>query len=153
MNKRHTPESFAKAFWAQVSKGDGCWLWVGSISKAGYGRFGSKRTGAHRLAWQLTNGTIPDGKAILHSCDTPACVNPAHLRVGDLKDNMQDALVRNRRAVGERAYNHKLTEQDVRAIRSLAGHETQRSLSRRFDVAPSLIHRIISGASWRAVAS
>jgi len=64
----------------------------------GYGAFGfdGKVQKAHRVAYMLTHGPIPDGGHILHSCDNPSCVNPDHLRVGTHTENMRDKLARGR---------------------------------------------------------
>lgn len=62
--------------------------------------------GAHRQAWLLTHGEIPEGKWILHHCDVPHCVNPAHLYVGTAKDNMRDILERGRYRSANGAKTH-----------------------------------------------
>lgn len=75
-----------------------CWLWTASVSK-GYGQLfkarGRPPWKAHRLAFLFAFGRAPIGN-LLHSCDTPACVNPNHLREGDQRDNMMDASNRDR---------------------------------------------------------
>lgn len=63
-----------------------CWIWAGSKGLNGYGLFqiggrGSPHVGAHRFAYEMAHGPIPKGMVVMHSCDTPACVNPAHLSV------------------------------------------------------------------------
>ena len=85
-------------FWSKVEKSEGCWTWTASRDPIGYGTFGfdGKVRKAHRVAYVLAFGEIPEGHHILHSCDNPPCVNPAHLRSGTRKDNMQDALKRGR---------------------------------------------------------
>jgi hypothetical protein len=85
-----------RRFIAKVEAGDGCWLWTSQRTPEGYGQFHFGRRGtppwyAHRLAWELSNGPIPDGLSVLHHCDTPSCVNPQHLFLGTQTDNMQDA--------------------------------------------------------------
>lgn len=79
----------------------GCWLWTGAGDGDRYGQIwssGSKRK-AHVVSWEIANGRrVPTGLLVLHSCDVPSCVNPAHLSVGTQGDNMQDAIRRGRRA-------------------------------------------------------
>lgn len=83
-------------FWAKVQKGDGCWLWTGSLYRTGYGQFSFERypIPAHRMAYYLTYG--PFEGQVLHSCDNPPCVRPDHLHLGGAKMNMQEASQRNR---------------------------------------------------------
>lgn len=113
-------------FWAKVEKrgDDDCWLWIGKTNAKGYGNFdwtrmkGAQRI-AHRFAYQQATGSrIPDGLMVLHSCDTPACCNPAHLRLGSAADNAADRDGRQRQAKGSMHGRAKLTEDAVRAIRS-----------------------------------
>lgn len=72
----------------------GCWIWMGHMARNGYGLLNSKR--AHRVSYEFYCGPIEDGLFILHSCDTPSCVNPDHLRPGTPADNMADAVARAR---------------------------------------------------------
>jgi hypothetical protein len=89
-------------FWAKVSKGPGCWLWT-AATRHGYGAFGvplgnarQRVAQAHRVAYELAKGKIPDGAVIMHTCDTPLCVNPDHLRCGSMSDNSTDAVMKGR---------------------------------------------------------
>lgn len=79
-------------FWSQVKKTESCWIWNGSKYGTGYGRatVNGKRMGAHRHAWELENGSIPEGLYVCHHCDNPTFVRPDHLFIGTCKDNMQD---------------------------------------------------------------
>lgn len=91
MSKPHnyaTPEKF----WARVARSDGCWLWTGGTGPRGYGvvRYQGAAFRAHRLAWILTHGPIPEGLFVCHHCDNPPCCNPAHLFLGTGADNMRD---------------------------------------------------------------
>lgn len=106
--KRMEPE--ADRFWKWVQKGDGCWLWTGRISPTGYGLFDWYRSVrshprlAHRMMYTLSVGPIPEGLCVLHRCDNPPCVNPAHLFIGTQQDNMADKVAkgRHRKACGGR---------------------------------------------------
>lgn len=70
----------------------GCWLWAGAKDKDGYGqvKWNGVTCAAHRVSYELHNGTIPEGKLLMHTCDTPACVRPSHLIAGTQSDNMKD---------------------------------------------------------------
>lgn len=75
-----TPEILAK-FWMGVKRNGGCWEWQGSLTR-GYGTFAPKRfvlLRAHRVAYELLRGSIPDGLELDHLCKNPSCVNPQHL--------------------------------------------------------------------------
>lgn len=84
--------SLEARFWAKVHKTDGCWLWQAYVKSNGYGALGRGRRGkgmalAHRMAWELTNGPIPEGMTIDHLCKNRRCVNPAHLEVVSRGEN------------------------------------------------------------------
>lgn len=85
-------------FWEKVSidPDSGCWNWSAAKSK-GYGVFimHHKRHSAHRLSFSIA-AHDPGSKFVLHRCDNPACVNPAHLFVGDQTANMQDMAAKGR---------------------------------------------------------
>jgi hypothetical protein len=139
----------AKLFWANhtVSK-NGCWEWDGAKQEKGYGRvfFNGEYFYAHRLAWILTNGPIPDGFYICHHCDNTSCINPAHLFVGTSYDNAMDRESKNRNKG-----NKKLSENDVILARQLynRGLATIKDLSRCLHVGYADIRNIVSGASWK----
>ena len=92
----------------------------------GYGQIHSSgRTAyAHRVAWELANGQIPEGAFVLHNCDNRRCVNPAHMRLGSFQDNMDDMTGKLRHAHGARNGHAKLTVKDVKAIRAVSGTNT-----------------------------
>lgn len=71
----------------------GCWLWSGSLTSKGYGELrlvGDRHALAHRVVYVLERGALPLGGDLLHSCNQPTCVNPAHLRIGTQADNNAD---------------------------------------------------------------
>lgn len=79
------------AFWQNVEKTDTCWNWTGRQMNGGYGKatHGGRTTGAHRIAYEMTGVTIPDGMYLDHICSNRLCVNPAHLREVTRKQNSE----------------------------------------------------------------
>lgn len=149
----------ADRFWPKVNKvPNGCWLWTGAMTKKGYGWFtieaGCTRL-AHRIAWSLTNGEIPDGLCILHRCDIPLCVNPEHLFIGTMKDNSQDMESKRRgnHPLGRQNGRSKLCPESVREIRRLyvPYKVSCLDLGKQFGVSGPTIDAIISGRTWRHV--
>lgn len=143
--------SVADRFWAKVDKSGDCWLWTAGCSGDGYGAFkdGGRKVGAHRWAWAESNGPIPPGQDVLHSCDTPKCVRPSHLFLGTVVENQRDMVDKGRSLFGERNNKAKLTTATVTEIRSLAAEGVQTmDLARRFGVGRIAIRRIVRRVTW-----
>lgn len=152
-----TPEQRFHAKYDQAASG--CWLWRAATDTPGYGRFqwNGRLEGAHRVAWEIAFGPIPDGKYVLHRCNTKKCVNPAHLYLGDAsinaKDALRDGLLVIPDRAGENNGNARLTKYEVTAIRSAysRGGVSQQSLASRFGVQQAAISKIVRGLAWSGV--
>jgi hypothetical protein len=137
----------------------GCWQWK-SPKHGGYGGVkyvihGSTEQLAHRLSYALFVGPIPDGMAVCHTCDNPACVNPAHLWVGTWGDNNRDRVNKGRCAdyKGTDAYNAKLTAEIVLQAREAYSNGTlnQARLARELGVSTATLGGAIHGRSWKHI--
>jgi len=138
---------------------DVCWLWKGAVNSNGYGRFIDKNVHklAHRVAYEIFVGPIPDGQNACHSCDNRLCVNPHHLWIGTQSANLKDAVSKGRmfrpNTNGERNGNHKLCDDDVRTIRAMFhGGQRRYRIAEHFGVSPSTVGDIIAGKIWKDVA-
>lgn len=135
----------------------GCWLWTASTAGKGYGQLrvpGTRRNVyAHRFSYETFKGPIPRGMHLLHSCDNPRCVNPAHLSIGTCKDNAQDMRSKNRSTFGERNKRAALSEAQAAAIKVLLadGSMPQRAIAAQFGVSQIQISRIKRGERWERV--
>ena len=127
-----------------------CWEWRGSIRNGdGYGatsRPGGGNMLAHRAAFVAWVGPLSDDLILLHACDNPPCINPAHLRAGTDADNSADKIARGREARGERSGAVKVTDAVVDEIRAryAAGGCTYRSLAGAYGLSKSHIGAIVT---------
>lgn len=128
----------------------GCWLWTAAVNRNGYGKVqvARKHLTAHRWSWLLHRGPIPDGLHVLHRCDVPGCVNPAHLWLGTNQDNMDDMRRKGRAAVLPIHREPKVTEEAVREMRRLRGKVTVVALGKRFGIHHSQVSRIQRSKYW-----
>ena len=145
-------------FWSHVKVGaaDECWPWLRAVASIGYGKLthNYKQIYAHRHAYELVNGPIPEGMFVCHKCDNPICVNPAHLWAGTPKDNMHDRDRKGRAAcIGPKSQNvntAKLTPADIIVIRKRAANgEPQKLIARDYAVGTTNISAIVRRQTWR----
>jgi hypothetical protein len=132
-----------------------CWDWKGYKNKKGYGKFGIGREVhyAHRVSWEIANGTPLSAINVCHKCDNPSCVNPSHLFIGTQSDNLNDASVKGRTSRGESRPAARLTEESVREIIQLHrnGEILQRQLAGQFGVSIATINNIVNKNSWKHI--
>ena len=130
----------------------GCWLWRGALTGE-YGMFWreGRKEKAHRISWELHRGPIPKGAIVRHACDDRLCVNPDHLLLGDLWDNVQDMVRRGRSPHGEKHWLSKATEQQAESIRQeyAAGGTSVRGLAAKHGLHRTTVHSILTGRTWR----
>jgi hypothetical protein len=156
IGKTRVKTTLAERFEAHVDRSAGpdqCHAWTGARTPKGYGIMHvaeiRKTRQAHRVAWELANGPIPDGPGyhgtcICHRCDNPSCVNVAHLFAGTVADNIRDMDAKGRRVVGR-----KLTVADVAEIR--ASSATTLELVTRYGISDEHVRRIRRGEAWAGV--
>ncbi len=167
----------ADRFWSKVDKNGPtvrmelgpCWRWTAGLGHRGYGVFslGGRPVGAHRVAWELARGQVPDGLWVLHRCDSPGCVNPGHLWLGTHADNDADRDAKGRTARGLRSGRHtkpesvcrgekhgraKLSDDDVRAIRTRRERGDElRDIALDFGVSDVSVSLIARRRTWKHV--
>lgn len=142
-------------FWQGFSRAEsGCLEWQRYIRGDGYG-YCSRDVGdgsrfAHRVAWILTNGVIPDGIDVLHKCDNPPCGDPDHLFLGTHADNMADMAKKGRSTRGRPGPNAKLAGPQVLGVLlRLEGGESNTTIGRRYGVTRQAIAAIRHGKTWK----
>src|SRR5215469_2647990 len=137
--------------------GSHCLEWKAARNLRGYGVIndGTRSQLAHRMAWVLEHGSVPEYLGVLHKCDNPACVRPDHLFIGTRADNNADMMEKGRSRSGTNpprgasTWCAKLTEDDVRTIRG----STERGvdLARKYGVTRVTITDIRKRRSWAHV--
>jgi hypothetical protein len=137
-------------FWSKVNTKAGdeaCWTWKDAPNEGGYGTMSVAGTKilAHRIAWTLTNGPVPAKLLVLHRCNNPPCVNPAHLFVGTHADNAMDMEEKGRQKAVGRVLNEKM----VRSIRrDFVDGLSYEKLAAKYPVGKVAIRNIIGYKTW-----
>ena len=133
---------------------NGCVLWAGIKDAKGRGiiyssthRRGKRVFSAHRVAWELAKGAIPEGQCVPHTCDNPPCINVEHLFLGTQLENIADMVIK------DRSPNRKLTPAEVRSIRRryAEGGVSQQQLADEYGVNQTTVSMIILRKRYRLV--
>ena len=133
-----------------VKQPGGCWLWKGATHQWGYGRmqFRGRVEEAHRIAWVLFKGEIPEGMHVCHNCpggDNPACCNPDHLFIGINTDNRRDSVRKGTHARDTKFARTKVPAARIQEIkdRYAKGDISQKALGKEFGVGQPTMWRIL----------
>jgi hypothetical protein len=148
-------------FWDRVNQyvqisSTGCHLFNGHLDECGYGRItkDGKLVRVHREMWKQHNPNKEITGVIMHTCDTPNCVNPAHLVHGTQAENIADMVAKGRRVTvkGSAQKDAKLIESDIPVIRTLlASGVSGYRISKQFKVSEQTIRFIKQGKTWKHV--
>lgn len=158
---RHT-KPLQERFWEKVDRSsslNGCWLWTGATNNHGYGVIGRGRRGdgtarAHVLSYEWANGPVPIGLVVCHACDTPGCINPAHLFTAPQSENVADMNRKGRgvpppHGAGDSSPAAKLDFLDVALVRTLLEDGmSHRRVARELGVSKSTVTRIANHQTW-----
>lgn len=149
-SRQDVAQSLVARFWAKVHKTPSCWLWMGGTIR-GYGQFHLRRVGqtqettyAHRFAWTITNGPIPDNLWVLHTCDRPRCVRPDHLFLGTPAQNLDDARAKGRLIDGK----HLIKVDEAGILDILTNYQPRKNgkqLAAKYGISLVSLLRIVNG--------
>lgn len=144
-------KTLEQRFWEKVDQSDDCWEWTACKRPDGYGLFywahGHHMWPAHRAAWTIHNGDIPRGAVVMHTCDNPGCVRPAHLRLGTQIENIKDRDIKRRHWAHTGSYkpSRKVSFTDVLAGR--AEGLSYMALARKYGISKAYVADICTGRS------
>jgi hypothetical protein len=133
-----------------LEKSDECVLWEGALNSGGYPVTweNGKTVYKHRQVAGAVKGQV-----VLHSCDNPSCINPAHLSIGTSAQNSKDMVMKNRQAKGEQCFLARLTESQVKDILSVKGDMSSREAAALFGCSKTNILDIWNRKIWRHIES
>lgn len=150
-------DQLIKLFWSKVDRRgpDECWLWTAGKDSFGYGLLyvGGRKQRAPRLSYEINVGPAPSDMWVLHHCDNPSCVNPAHLWLGTCADNVYDRQAKGRGNFrpGPANPSAKLKPGQVVEIRRLyaSGGYSHRQLAKLFGIGKTQVYSILNRLKWR----
>lgn len=140
-------------FWSKVQKSDNCWVWIGTCSPDGYGKFKYKRVwwSTHRIV-AASMWPLAPGMHVCHHCDNRPCVRPDHLFIGTRSDNMRDAVRKGRHGMRVHPEMAKLTADKVRQIRQASANgEKTPAIAERFGITGGHVRAVVTRKSWAHV--
>lgn len=139
-------------YWGKVNKTDSCWLWEGAnTTRYGIISYEGRYVSTHRLAWYLAHGVWPeDGLYVCHACNTPLCVNPAHLVLGTAADNARHMVNCRRSLTGEKNPAAKYTKMVIDEIRKMRrGGIPYHRIALQTGVSKTHVSRICKQQNWK----
>lgn len=125
---------------------DGCWVWAWNVHPKGYGtvRIDGHNYKAHRVAYELGNGPIPEGHILRHLCNNPSCINPEHLQAGTPRENMRDMV-----SAGNQRHQRLMPEDAVEIrLQFAAGGISMSEIARRRGVSTGAIQQAIANKTF-----
>lgn len=131
--------------------GDGCLIWPLGKTARGYGAVfvDGRQRGAHVVVCRLVHGSKPTpAHEVAHGCGNRLCCNPKHLRWATRSDNHADKIAHGTSMRGERHHKSKLTEADVREIRSLQGKLSSKEIAKRYGVSSGTVNSVLRKQAW-----